>query len=106
MTINVLDDQRNRQAATRYRSLSPFPVPDGGQLLCRELLRHMANSTCERDREAARWLRLIVEHDATVQEIATLRGSTQAAVRSLLRLATKKMQALASGRCNFTAEGL
>ena len=92
MVINVLDEERNRQAAARYRSFSSLPVPDGEQLFRREMLDHLANSACEREREAAKWLRLMVEHGATVQEIAKLRGSTEAAVRSLFKLAKDAMR--------------
>ena len=98
MVINVLDDERNRQAAARYRSFCSLPIPGGEQLLCRELLDRLASGNCEREREAAKCLRLMLEYDATVQEVARLKGSTEAAVRNLLKLAKKKMRQIAQGR--------
>ena len=104
MTINVLDEERHRQAAARYRSFSAVPAPGGKQLLRRELLRYLAKSACEREREAAKWLRRMIDHDATIDEIAKLKGSTKAAVRNLLKLAKEAMRQIAQDRSNSAEE--
>ncbi len=96
MRINILDEERNRQAAARYGSFSSLPVPDGEQLFCHELLRHLENSTCDWEREAAKLLRHMIDHDATVQDIAQHRGSTEAAVRNLLKKAKEKLRRISA----------
>lgn len=104
MVINLLDEEKNRQAAARYGSFSSLPIPGGEQLLCRELLDRLATSDCELEREAAKWLRQMLKHDMSVQEIAKLRGSTEPAVRNLLKKAKEKMREIAKGCCKFTPE--
>jgi hypothetical protein len=104
MVTNSLDEEKHREAAARCKSISSLPVPGGKEFLHCELLRHLANSACEREREAAKWLRLMIERHATIEEIARLRGSSKAAVRTLLKLAKTAIGSIASG--DYSAEPL
>lgn len=104
MIVNILDEERNRLAAARYRSFCRLPIPGDEQLFCHELLRHLENSVDEREREAAQVLRQILEHDATVKEVAELRGSTEVAVRVLLKKAREKLRQIALARPTIVAE--
>jgi len=104
--INILDFESSRQAAERYLSFSPCFQPDGKRLehhdIVEKLLHDLTTSSCGREREAAKWLRLIVEHDATIEEIAMLGGITESAARNRLKTAKRKMHELAITRYKFT----
>ncbi len=104
MLISLLDEERYRQAAARYGSFCRLPAPDGEQLFCHELLRHLETSLDERDCEAAKVLRQMLHEDATVKEVAKVRGSTEAAVRGLLKKAKERLRQIALTRANIVVE--
>ena len=108
--MNILDDEKNRQAAERYRCFGSSQVSASRrfeqQEILYKLLNDAENTGSRRQREGAKWLRLMLTKDLTVDEIAALRRTTQDDVRHLLSEVREIMRKTAKIRYNFTARDL
>jgi hypothetical protein len=108
--MNILDDDKNRQAAERYRCFGSSDVPGGKHLehqdILHKLLRDSEATGSRRQREGTKWLRLMLTQNLTITEIAALRKTTKDDVQHLLSQTRKRMRMIAETRYNFTARDL
>jgi len=108
--MNILDYDKNRQAAERYRCFGSSDVPGSKHLehqdILHKLLRDSEATGSRRQREGTKWLRFMLTQDLAVGEIAAIRKTTKDDVRHLLSQTRKRMRTIAETRYNFTAKDL
>jgi RNA polymerase sigma factor (sigma-70 family) len=105
--VNILDDERNLDAAKRNGSLIPDCRFNLKQLIHQDILQKAFYENGNgSEHEDSDWLILKLSMDLTVGEIAERLGKSTASIRRSLKKSKKRIRSVAESRYDFTAADL